>query len=610
MPTVTTAVRERIALTLLVLSVVVVLPGGMYPYYLPKLALAAAAIVAAALAPRTGRLPRSIVLVLAAGSVVLLVAAFVSGNPLPALLGRWPRYEGLVALPVYLGLLWAGARLLGPGATSGTRRFFTTGLSLASVAIAALYLLEVAGLRPLGGIVGDRTGSFLGNATDAGLVGAALLVTLVGSATTSRRAVEAAGAVAALVTIVLSASRAGLLAAAVALVILAGLVVVRHRGRWLAALAVPTGALAVLAATALLVPQTASRVTGTSPLATATVENRVLAWGDTMAMLDGRWLLGVGPSGFSDRITAEQGQDWADAVGFDSAIDSPHTIVLQAASAGGVLLVAALVLLGVFGVLAFSRGLRAAADDAAYGRQGAAVAAAIGVAVGLLTHFTTISVLALVLVIAGGAVAVPIPVPVRLRGAPALPARPGGIAAARTWLVAGVLSLVVLVPAAFAELPMRAAEAATLDGDAPAFGDAASAVRALRPWDADSVSNLAQLAAAVVNSSPDAGVRSTFGSLAVDLGTDARGRLGGAAAPTLATAIGYTAANQYDEALPFLDELVEASPYNASLLVRRGTALAFTGHLDEARADFVRALGIDPANGVARDNLQVLDAEG
>lgn len=583
----------------------VVLPGGLNAYYLTKLAVAAIAILAAALAPATGRIPRSIVGVIAAGALVLVVAALVSASPVSALLGRWPRYEGLVALPVYVGLLWSGARLLGPTAAAA-RGFFLRALAVVSILIAVVYLVEATGARPIAGEQADRTGSLLGNATDAGLVGAILLV-LLGAAVIARPGwLTGLGALGAFATVVLSASRAGLLAAGIAFGVLVVVLVVRViRGRDrrdVRLLALVAGVPALLAAVALLAPPTAARLTGSTELARSTVENRFLAWGETLTMLEGRWPLGVGPSGFVEGILPFQDAYWARDVGFETSIDSPHNIILQAASAGGLALLVVAAVGAVLVALAVRRSL-----SAADGRSlpdlliaVAPVAALAGVASGLLTHFTTMSVLALALPVQGWVIARPL--------APG--SEPTLVAARRAWVVSAVALAVVLVPAASAELPLRAARDAAASADIPGLEQATAVVRALRPWDADALSIIAQSAAEGaegVESVAGDTARTALAALAIEYGVEARSRLGGSAAPTLAAAVGYSVTGQNAEALPLLDELVGNSPFDARLYVRRGVALALTGSLEAARADFARALELDPTNEDAARNLAIVE---
>ncbi|TFD47320.1 hypothetical protein E3T55_15355, partial [Cryobacterium frigoriphilum] len=103
-----------VAIWLLVLASIVLLPDAFVRWFLPKDLVAAAAVAVASVAVARGRLPRAFVLASLGAGVLVLVAVLLSAAPGAQLWGRWPRYEGLITLPVYFGAVWAGARLLGP----------------------------------------------------------------------------------------------------------------------------------------------------------------------------------------------------------------------------------------------------------------------------------------------------------------------------------------------------------------------------------------------------------------------------------------------------------------------------------------------------------------
>ena len=113
-------------------------------------------------------------------------------------LGRPPRYEGAVALPVYLGAFVAGARLLGPRRAPGSTAWLLDGLAVAALAIGIEAALEAAGLRPLLSNV-SRPGSLLGNASDQGAWALLALGPLAAVAIRLRGALHRAGAVGAAV---------------------------------------------------------------------------------------------------------------------------------------------------------------------------------------------------------------------------------------------------------------------------------------------------------------------------------------------------------------------------------------------------------------------------
>ena len=106
--------RERAALLLLVVSGACFLPGALDRFVFPKLAVAAAGVTLALTVSARGRLPREVHRdARARRAAAARGRRSPSTAPVAQLLGRPPRYEGVVALSVYLGALVAGARLLG-----------------------------------------------------------------------------------------------------------------------------------------------------------------------------------------------------------------------------------------------------------------------------------------------------------------------------------------------------------------------------------------------------------------------------------------------------------------------------------------------------------------
>src|ERR1700709_2775030 len=79
-----------IALT--VLSTIALLPGAMDRWVLPKVAVAVIGCLLASLAPRTGRIPTALAILLGAGAALLVLCALLGAAPIAQLLGRWPRY--------------------------------------------------------------------------------------------------------------------------------------------------------------------------------------------------------------------------------------------------------------------------------------------------------------------------------------------------------------------------------------------------------------------------------------------------------------------------------------------------------------------------------------
>ena len=269
-------------------------PFGLDRWVFPKeLCLVAAAVLAWAV-PSEYRMPRWWRWWVAVAIVVLGLTALWGAAPLPQFLGRWPRYEGIVTLGAYALAVPLGARLWGapgPSRNGATRTLrdigataFAAGLTLAAL----LAVIEAAGGRPLASDL-DRPGSLLGNASDLGVVGVvglALFLPRAADALASgtRRVVPAVGTVAAIVTVLLSASRAALVAAVV-VVALTALTALRRRERrprWWATVAVAGAATTV---SALLLPLTAARVFGTSPNAADSALHRLDLWASTLQLI-------------------------------------------------------------------------------------------------------------------------------------------------------------------------------------------------------------------------------------------------------------------------------------------------------------------------------------
>lgn len=224
--------RARTAsLWVALLSPAVLLPGGEDRFALAKLAALALAVVIGLHARPTGWLPRWAVIGLVAGSVWLVLAASVSEAPWAQLWGRWPRYEGLITLPVLAGALWLGARTLGPDAPKAARITAERAIMMLAALVTGVALLQVLG-APLLQTPAGRPGSLLGNATDQGAVGALCAVVLLVGAIVAglERApslrpllARLAGIGLAVLGVVLSGSRGALLGLVCGVLVIAGL---------------------------------------------------------------------------------------------------------------------------------------------------------------------------------------------------------------------------------------------------------------------------------------------------------------------------------------------------------------------------------------------------
>jgi O-antigen ligase len=473
--------RERAALLLLVGAGACFLPGALDRFVFPKLAVAAAGAGLALTVPARGRLPDNAKLMLGLSAGLLLLAALVSSAPLAELLGRAPRYEGLIALPVYAGALIAGARLLGPDPAAGAMAWLLDVLSVAALVIGVEAVLEAAGLRPLVSNV-SRPGSLLGNASDQGAWAVLALGPLTITAFEIRQRLHVAGAIAAAAVLVTSGSRGALVGT---VVVAAALIACRPRRELVIVLGC---ALAAAAAGVLAIPATRSRVLQTSPLSQQTATGRELLWSETLSLIDDHPLLGVGPSGYVDSIPVYHDRRYEREVGPQSPPDSPHDWILQAAAAGG----PALALLAIaLAALTLARGWRsirgnspAARDRRRSAGEGESVVRAgmlaglAGYATALLFHFTTAGTAPLAALYAGALLSrATNPTPRARLTAP--------LVALYGFLVA------LLAAAAFAELPLRSALIEAAAGNLGAANNDFRLARDLRPWDA----GVAQIAA-------------------------------------------------------------------------------------------------------------------
>ncbi|MDY7542563.1 MULTISPECIES: O-antigen ligase family protein [unclassified Cryobacterium] len=663
--------RERlgaIAIWLLVLASVALWPDAFVRWFLPKDALAAIAVVLAALSGARGRLPRWFVAASSVAAAIALTAVLLSAAPASQLWGRWPRYEGLVTLPVYFGAVWAGARVLGPGTDSAAEAAATAGASrtrtlVRAVAGAALLLgfvsvLEACGARPFPSDLA-RPGALTGNATDQGVLGALFLALLAlpvlrawaphaapatgGAASAARgqvvatavtvgeRAVLSAALVLSLATVVLSASRAGLVAAFVVLVTLSALELARlrlarrrtnstefsgktiknslptrvsgkksvelvhsergpGRGRALRIVVVAGGAVLFLVGGAFAVPFTRDRLLGVSPLSGSSLEARFAYWQQSIDALAGR-PFGVGASGFLNANASAS--TWADT------LDSPHNWIFQVLLAGGIPLL--LVVLGIFvsvgvvGVRVWRRAAIGQADAARADVLAAAGAGLAGYGVALLTHFTAPSTTIVAGLLLGLLVSrAPKARTSSPRSSPAGsgPAVRRGVAGIRSGLL--VLWAVWLVLLVGADVPLAAGVSAAARGDLS--GAAASFERAqvLRPWDAD----LASIAAQSFAAEADAQVAGAAGS-AVTWAERSRALLPGTVATERALAVGQLGTGDITGAEATLAALAALAPNDVAVAVQHAVVLYLGGDAEASGLEIRRALTLDPADPTA-----------
>jgi O-antigen ligase len=491
---------ERQALALLALAPAAFLPFALNRFVFPKLTVLAAGVLLASFVPARGRLPRSALALLLAGAAVLAAAALDGADPAVQIIGRAPRFEGGLVLPVYLGAGVAGARLLGPGRARGSSAWFLRWLALAALAIAIEAALEATGLHPLASS-SARPGSLLGNASDEGAWALLALGPLTAVALRIGGRMYVAGALAAAVVLVCSGSRGALLGAVATVLVLLALTPYRAQR-----VALCLGA-AVLAVAALALPATRERVLGTSPLAAHTTGGRELLWGETLDLIDAHPLLGVGPSGYLDAIPAYHDRRYEREVGPADPPDAPHDWILQAAVDGGLPLVALALALAFLTVARGVATTRRAPTGGEAAVTGGMLAGLAGYGVALLFHLTSPGTCSLAAVLGGALLA-------ERRNA-----RYSDRSGASGWAlehVAGtarrlrrpVLHLsrlalaaltLVFAAAAAAEIPLRSAIDAAASGDIAAANGDFRAALALRPWDPGIDATAAHAYATLVN---------------------------------------------------------------------------------------------------------------
>lgn len=579
-------------------SILVFQPGGLFRFVWIKLLVVIIAVLAGLLSPLRARIPLAVQAATAACVVWIGVAMLLSDTPLASMAGRWPRYEGLLTLGVYVAVFAVGAKVL--GGESAVQRRKLLSLSLAAVALVLLLIavLENAGLRPLGGAADVRPGATLGNATDQGLVGfviAGVLSAAAGFEQGWQLWLRRAGLFAAAGVAVLSGSRAAL--AGLLIVALFGTYMWMRSRSWswprIAAGAVLAAAGVVIGV--LLIPAARDRL-----LSAGTVDGRWLLWDRTLGLIGADPVFGVGPSGFVDALPAYLNEEWARSVGDSFPADSPHSWPLQALAAGGVPLLLLVLVLGAVALLAVARRMKKApcGTDRRYLAVVVVTVAAYGLA--LLTHFMSIGTTALVAFLCGGLVgrdgpdfsvfgsrAMASEIPAKLTAMAAGMFRPAASTAAG--LVLAAAALAIAVPATLAEWPMGAGAKAAAAGDVALAEQEFQQAHQLRPWDSDTALLAAQAFAGPATAGDQRAAR-----YAVEWGSLARERTPRSQEAGTALAIGYLYSGDLGAAKNLLDGLVREAPYSTGLYVHRGVAQFGLGQTAGGIADLEHAAALDP----------------
>ena len=584
------SIRGRAVVWLVVFSTLAWIPGGFSRFVFPKLALVALACVLAVRIKREANLPRPVVLLTSAGLVVLGLAALASEAPLAGLIGRWPRYEGLPVIGLYVASAWLGARALGAG-----HRYLGTlveALSAMSLVLFALSLLEKLGASPLGAATIDRPGAALGNATDQAAVAMMAAAVLLHAFLRERSRLVGAGVIAALGVVALSGSRAGI---AITLVVIVALSLTSSLRRdsdgaarlsWTSTANLRWGGVAVLAliGSVLAVPATRDRLLGGR-----TFDGRLIQWRLTGDLVSDHPLLGVGPSGYQDAFGPYESSEWVAWTGARLVPDSPHSWPLQALVAGGIpLLVIAVALAG----LVLTLGVRAVRTAPELTGLLAAVA---GYGALLLINFTVAGATCLAAFLAGALVATTAP-PTSTAENPSLTwLRPVGSGLA-------AVALLVTVTASLAELDLQQGIDAAARGEIAQARASFDSAHALRPYDSD-IDLIAAQALAAPASDGDAAAATAVEEYA----RSSLRRTPQAYAAQVALGVALVQRERLGAARDVLDTAVNLAPLRAPAYVQRAIARFGLGDLDGARTDLRRAIELAPRDPTAERLLEEIN---
>lgn len=590
---------------LLALSVLAFLPGGLFRFTLIKIVVVLLVLACGLAGIKGWRVPRPVVGVLLAGALAIAAGIAVSGNAMPALLGRWPRYEGALTLGIYVATLAMGAKILGGPASGRAWQWLHRSLAAAALLLALLSALEGMGLRPLGGAADLRPGATLGNATDQGLV-AVLMVGVLALPALSRggdawRWLLRAGLVAAALTAVLSGSRAALLGLLLIIAVVTAFSVSRNGERIKAVAVIAVAAFAAVGLAVFLIPASRDRL-----FSGGTVSGRWQLWQQTLEMARDHPLLGVGTNRFVDVFPRYQSTQWAVEIGNSFPPDSPHMVLLQALVIGGLPLLLLLLALMALVIRCGLRNIRTALPGQRIHLMGAfAALAAYGS--GLLTHFSSPATTPLVLLLCGALIAVPpitkeaVWMPRPLRSA----SRQTGLARITTAAAAAAITvaLAIMVPASIAEWPMAKGAAAASGGQQEAADEYFEQALRLRPWDGDSALLAAQAFAGPATNG-DAGAA----ALAVKWAERSLGHTPKSGEAMLALSIGHIYSGDLAAGKAVLDGLIADAPNLALPYIQRGIAEFGLGNVTASITDLEKAAELAPSDPLPQEILaQVRD---
>ncbi|WP_190987481.1 O-antigen ligase family protein [Pseudarthrobacter sulfonivorans] len=586
----------RAALYVLLGCIFVLMPGGLFRFAFPKIALLAAGIAVGLLVASRGRLAPSVRWSAVGVLAVFAVAAVMADGFGPAFWGRWPRYEGVPTVAAYLLLLGLGARFFGPGAGKSGRADWMRMLAGGMLLLAVLAVLEAFGVRVLGDTEEFRPGATLGNATDMGIVGLTGCAALLPRATWLGRRWDIVGAVSGGLVAVASGSRAVILVLGIlVLAVVAWRAWQRRRTTgWRVAALWLLGGGASVALGVLAFPGVRERF-----FTVETVTGRADLWAATWALIQDNWLLGVGPGRFVDALPLFQSEAFAARVGTDYPADSPHMIPLQWLTDGGVLLLIVNVLLCAAVLRAGMRNIRACGTEQDRLFFVGAMAAVFSFGLVLLTHFPTPGTAVIPGLLAGAlaGVAAASPAPAKSVKAvkavnPTLEATTANpFAKAGTWSAAGAMALMTIAAgtASAAEIAMKRGQDAVVDGRLNEASEQFTAAANLRPWDGD----VAMLAGQSFAGRAAAGDPRS-GESAVQWSTRSLDSNPESVESLTSLAVGQLAAGNLEAAQQTLSTARGLAPVNSQVLLQSGLAEFWAGRHDIAIAYVTKAASLTP----------------
>ncbi|MET4137526.1 O-antigen ligase family protein [Pseudarthrobacter sp. PvP090] len=567
-------------------SVVVFQPGGLFRFTWVKVVWLLLAVGAGALVPAGGRLPQNIRWAMGAIALVLAVSIAFSANPIASFLGRWPRFEGALVIALYFAVFALGAKVLGGPASARRWAAFRTALTPAVAIVGVISACEAASFRPLGGAADLRPGATLGNATDQGIIGVMAAAVLALPALRGGNWLARIGLAAAVLTTVLSGSRAAILGMAAVVVLLTATAMPPVATRGPArnrAIGAGAAALFVVGAGAFAIPATRERL-----FSADTVNGRWLLWDESVQLVADHPWAGVGPNGFVDAITDYHTLEWAARVGGTFPPDSPHSWLLQAAAVGGLPLLLGAALLTLLVSRRALECIRTAEPGVDRDNLGGAVAAVAAYGLMLLTAFTSPATTPVAAFICGGLVATSraavLPARQPAKGIPAVHTGSSFPAAAAGSGLLVALGLGLAVPAAIAEWPMAAAASAVASGDLTTAERQFQRAYSLRPWDSDTA-----LLAAQAFAGPAADGDAVAAKYAIEWASISLDRTPDSSEAGLVLAIGYINSGSLEQGRDTLDRVIERSPAESAAYLHRGVANFGLGDVNGSIADLAAA---------------------